>query len=556
MLQTLYIQDYALIRQLQIGFEEGFSVITGETGAGKSIMLGALGLLLGQRADVKAIRQGATKCVIEAHFCLDDPGMAEYFEENDLDYEKECILRREVYATGKSRAFINDTPVQLTQMKELGERLIDIHSQHQNLLLGKEDFQLGVLDIVAGNGELLSAYRNDFRAWKDCVKRVDDLRAQLAADKADEDYVQFQLDQLEEAALKAGEQEELEQEAEVLSHAEEIKGGLYRATQLLTADEGGMLGELRSSKGALQGILNVFPAAQELYERMESAYIELEDIAQEMERQEERVEFNPQRLDAVNDRLNLIYTLEKKHEVHSVEELIEVQQRYASRLEGMNHGEEDLEAAEKECKRLYEALLKQAQKLTKSRNKAVKDIEKKMVERLAPQGLPNVRFQVEVKPRKELTATGADAVSFLFSANKNGTLQPISQVASGGEIARVMLSVKALISGAVSLPTIIFDEIDTGVSGNIADRMALIMREMGARGRQVISITHLPQIAARGAVHYKVYKQDTETETVSYITRLNSEERVEEIAHMLSGAVLTPEALDNARALLEENERK
>lgn len=553
MLHTLYIQDYALIRQLEICFEQGFSVITGETGAGKSVMLGALGLLLGQRADTKAIRTGASKCVIEAHFLLEDNLLQSFFEENELEFETECILRREVYASGKSRAFINDTPVQLSQMKELGEQLIDIHSQHQSLLLGKEDFQLGVLDIVAGNGALLNTYRQDFRRWKQRKQELQDLLVQIAQDKADEDYVQFQYNQLEEAALQEGEQEELEQEAEMLSHAEEIKSGLYRAGQILSSEDGGLLAELRNSKSALQSILSVYPAASELFDRLESSYIELEDIAQELERQADLAEFDPQRLDAVNDRLNLIYSLQQKHHVQTVEALLQIQADFAARLKLLNHSEEDVEQLTKECDTMYRNLIKQAEQLTKNRNKASKQIEKQMVEMLIPQGMPNVRFQVEIGQKKELSETGADAVNFRFSANKNGTLQPISQVASGGEIARVMLSVKALISGAVALPTIIFDEIDTGVSGNIADRMALIMQDMGAKGRQVISITHLPQIAARGAVHYKVYKQDTETETISLITRLSKEERVEEIAHMLSGATLTTEALNNARALLAEN---
>ena len=553
MLHTLYIQDYALIRQLEICFEQGFSVITGETGAGKSVMLGALGLLLGQRADTKAIRTGASKCVIEAHFLLEDNLLQPFFEENELDFETECILRREVYASGKSRAFINDTPAQLSQMKELGEQLIDIHSQHQNLLLGKEDFQLGVLDIVAGNGALLNTYRQDFRRWKQRKQELQDLLVQIAQDKADEDYVQFQYNQLEETALQEGEQEELEQEAEMLNHAEEIKSGLYRAGQILSSEDGGLLAELRDSKSALQSILSVYPAASELFDRLESSYIELEDIAQELEHQADLAEFDPQRLDVVNDRLNLIYSLQQKHHVQTVEALLQIQADFAARLKLLNHSEEDVEQLTKECDTMYRNLIKQAEQLTKNRNKASKQIEKQMVEMLIPQGMPNVRFQVEIGQKKELSETGADAVNFRFSANKNGTLQPISQVASGGEIARVMLSVKALISGAVALPTVIFDEIDTGVSGNIADRMALIMQDMGAKGRQVISITHLPQIAARGAVHYKVYKQDTETETISHITRLSKEERVEEIAHMLSGATLTTEALNNARALLAEN---
>lgn len=553
MLQSLYIKDYALIHQLQISFEKGFSVITGETGAGKSIMLGAIGLLLGQRADVKTIRKGASKCIIEARFLLEEGRLDSFFDENELEYDPECILRREVSITGKSRAFINDTPVSLSLMKELGDQLIDIHSQHQNLLLGREDFQLEVLDIVAADTEQLSAYREKYKLWKNKERELKELKEQIARDKQDEDYVQYQLDQLEEAALKDGELEELELEAQTLNHAEEIKSGLFRAEQLLISDEEGLLNDLRNCRSSLQNILDVYPAITELYERLDSSYIELEDIAQEIERQEERLEFNPQRLEQVTNRLNLIYSLQQKHHVQSVTELLELQASFRQRLNALNHSETDIEALEKECSMLYKELVKQASDLTKRRNKASEQFEKQMVGILMPQGLPHARFKVLISERKELTETGADSVSFLFSANKNGMLQPISQVASGGEVSRVMLSVKALISGAVSLPTIIFDEIDTGVSGSIADRMAMIMQEMGAKGRQVISITHLPQIAARGKVHYKVYKQDTETETISHITRLDHDGRVEEIAHMLSGTSLTSEALENARVLLEGN---
>ena len=553
MLQSLYIKDYALIHQLQISFEKGFSVITGETGAGKSIMLGAIGLLLGQRADVKTIRKDASKCIIEARFLLEEGRLDSFFDENELEYDTECILRREVSISGKSRAFINDTPVSLSLMKELGEQLVDIHSQHQNLLLGKEDFQLEVLDIVAADTEQLSVYREKYKQWKRTERSLKELKEQIARDKQDEDYVQYQLDQLEEAALKDGEQEELELEAQTLSHAEEIKSGLFKAEQLLISDEEGLLNDLRNCRNSLQSILGVYPTIAELYERLDSSYIELEDIAQEIERQEERLEFNPLRLEQVNNRLNLIYSLQQKHHVQSIAELLELQASFRQRLNALNHSETDIEALEKACSALYKELVKQASDLTKCRNKASEQFEKQMIEMLVPQGLPHARFKVLISERKELTETGADAVSFLFSANKNGTLQPISQVASGGEISRVMLSVKALISGAVSLPTIIFDEIDTGVSGSIADRMAMIMGEMGEKGRQVISITHLPQIAARGKVHYKVYKQDTETETISHITCLDHEGRVEEIAHMLSGAFLTSEALENARVLLEGN---
>ena len=550
MLRSLYIQNYALIEKLDISFGAGFSVITGETGAGKSIILGAIGLLLGQRAEVKAIRQGASKCVIEARFDISAYGMEPFFEENELEYEEECILRREVYASGKSRAFINDTPASLVQMKELGEQFIDVHSQHQNLLLNKEGFQLNVLDILSHNDEQLSAYQSLYREWKQAQQDLAELIARAEQNKADEDYIRFQLEQLEEANLSAGEQEELEQETDTLSHAEEIKAGLFRVGQLLTSDEGGLLAGLKESLNTMLGLQKVYSPATELAERLESTYIELKDVSQEVSSQEEDVEFNPERLEEVNDRLNLIYTLQQKHRVTTVEELLALTEEYAAKLAAITSYDERIGELTILCDTLYNKVKKQAAVLTKARTSAAREVEKQMASRLIPLGMPNVRFQVEMGMRKEPGVHGEDTVNFLFSANKNGALQSISSVASGGEIARVMLSIKAMIAGAVKLPTIVFDEIDTGVSGEIADRMADIMQEMGEQDRQVISITHLPQIAARGCAHYKVYKQDNETETNSHIRRLADEERVEEIAHMLSGATLTEAALNNAKALL------
>ena len=550
MLRSLYIQNYALIEKLDISFGAGFSVITGETGAGKSIILGAIGLLLGQRAEVKAIRQGASKCVIEARFDISAYGMEPFFEDNELEYEEECILRREVYASGKSRAFINDTPASLVQMKELGEQLIDVHSQHQNLLLNKEGFQLNVLDILSHNDEQLSTYQSLYREWKQAQQELADLIARAEQNKADEDYIRFQLEQLEEANLSAGEQEELEQETDMLSHAEEIKAGLFRVGQLLTSDEGGLLAGLKESLNTMLGLQKVYSPATELAERLESTYIELKDVSQEVSSQEEDVEFNPDRLEEVNDRLNLIYTLQQKHRATTVEELLTLAEEYAAKLAAITSYDERIGELTTLCDTLYNKVRKQAAVLTKARTGAAREVEKQMASRLVPLGMPNVRFQVEIGIRKEPGVHGEDTGNFLFSANKNGSLQNISSVASGGEIARVMLSIKAMIAGAVKLPTIVFDEIDTGVSGEIADRMADIMQEMGEQDRQVISITHLPQIAARGCAHYKVYKQDNETETNSHIRRLADEERVEEIAHMLSGATLTEAALNNAKALL------
>ena len=550
MLHSLYIQNYALIEKLDIGFERGFSVITGETGAGKSIILGAIGLLLGQRADVRSIRAGASKCIIEARFDISRYNMKAFFEENELDYEDECILRRELYASGKSRAFINDTPAQLSQMKELGEQLIDIHSQHQNLLLNKEGFQLNVLDLLAHDEEELNAYQKVYKEWKLAQSELEQLKERMTRDKADEDYVRFQWEQLDEAHLVAGEQEELEQEAETLSHAEDIKAGLYRVVQVLSSDEGGLLTGLKECCNVMTGLQQVYPGAEELAVRLESSYVELKDISQEISGREESIEFNPERLAEINERLNQIYTLQQKHRVSTVAELITLRDEYASRLAAITSSDDDLEVLKQRCEHLYVEVCRHADSLTEARKRAAQEVELQMATRLIPLGMPNVRFVVDMGRRKEPGVHGMNTVNFLFSANKNGTLQNISSVASGGEIARVMLSVKAMIAGAVKLPTIVFDEIDTGVSGEIADRMADIMLEMADNERQVISITHLPQIAARGHTHYKVYKKDNETETNSHIRRLTDAERVEEIAHMLSGATLTEAALNNARALL------
>lgn len=551
MLQAIYIQNYALIDKLDIDFTPGFSVITGETGAGKSIILGAIGLLLGQRADVKAIKNGATKCIVEARFRIATYGLEDFFAENDIEYdEEECIIRREVSANGKSRAFINDTPASLSQMKILGEKLIDVHSQHQNLLLNKEGFQLNILDILAQDEKELSDYQKSYREYRQVCHDLEDFIVQAEKSRQDEDYLRFQLEQLEEANLQAGEQVSLEQEAETLSHAEDILAGLYKAGQLMDGDENGTLALTKECIQTLQNVSKVYPPAQEWLERLDSCYIELKDLAREISGSQEAVEFNPARLDFVNERLNLIYTLQQKHHVKSVEELIALTADYRMRLDAITSFDERIAALRNRQQELYQTVLQKAEVLTEVRTRSARYIESQMETLLVPLGMPNVRFAVELSPRKEPDAKGMDSVTFLFSANKNGTLQNVASIASGGEIARVMLSLKAMIAGAVKLPTIIFDEIDTGVSGSIAEKMALIMQDMGRQNRQVISITHLPQIAARGIAHYKVYKEDTETGTNSHIRRLSDEERVQEIAHMLSGATLTEAAMNNARALL------
>lgn len=552
MLQSLYIQNYALIDRLDIGFGPGFSVITGETGAGKSIILGAIGLLLGQRADVKSIKKGTSKCVVEAKFHIASYGLKPFFEENDLEFDpEECIIRREMTANGKSRAFINDTPASLAQMKVLGEKLIDVHSQHQNLLLNKEGFQLNILDILAQDDKEAAAYRQVYNEYRTVCRELDDFITQAEKSRQDEDYIRFQLEQLNEADLKEGEQTTLEQEADTLSHAEDIKSGLYKAQQLIDGEEGGTLPLAKECMQTLQNISEVYAPAKEWTERLNSCYIELKDLSHEISGAEEEIEFNPSRLDYVNERLNLIYSLQQKHHAKTVEELIAVQEDYQNQLNAITSFDDRIAELNRKKEELYSKVLEQAKVLTSLRTTSAKHIEEQMKSLLIPLGMPNVRFAVKLEQRKEPDSKGMDTVTFLFSANKNGTLQNVASIASGGEIARVMLSLKAMIAGAVKLPTIIFDEIDTGVSGSIAEKMALIMQDMGKQNRQVISITHLPQIAARGNAHYKVYKKDTETGTNSYIRQLTDEERVQEIAHMLSGTTLTDAAVQNARALLE-----
>ena len=550
MLKQLYIKNFTLIDELNISLYPGFSVITGETGAGKSIILGAIGLLLGNRADSKAIKAGRDRCVIEAHFDLSRYGMQKFFDDNDIDYDADdTIIRRELTAAGKSRAFINDTPVPLTRMRELGEQLVDIHSQHQNLLLQKEDFQLNVVDIIAQDADQLKVYQKEYYAYRKAKELLEELKAEIAKNRENEEFMRFQHKELDDANLQEGELEQLEQEAETLSHSEDIKTALYEADSALSGENDSILDKLKNATHQLENICDVYPSMADVAGRMQSSYIELKDIAQEISSSVDHVEFDPNRLDAINTRLDKLYTLQQKFHVETVTELIATRDRIAEQLSHIDNGDEDIEEKEKEVAALLAKAEKQAALLTSIRQKSAKAIEKEMKGRLIPLGIPNVRFEIAFAD-KPLSGNGADKVSFLFSANKSTQLQPVSQVASGGEIARVMLSLKAMISGAVKLPTIIFDEIDTGVSGKIAEKMADIMEEMGLQNRQVLSITQLPQIAANGSHHYKVLKEETENGTISHMKELNNQERIEEIAQMLSGSDITQAALANAKELL------
>lgn len=552
MLKQLYIKNYTLIDLLDIEFYPGFSVITGETGAGKSIILGAIGLLLGQRADSKDIKTGTDRCQIEARFDLSRYDMESFFLENDLDYDaQDCIIRRELLSSGKSRAFINDTPVSLALLKELGEQLVDVHSQHQNLLLNKQDFQLNVVDIIAGKPKELATYQTEFANFLALQHQLTELREEIERNKNNADFLQFQYDELSQAHLSAGEQEELEQRQDTMSHAEDIKSALYQTDHALTAENTGIVEQLKTAIQALQSIDKVLPATQELSRRMDSCYIDLKDMSQDIGSMLDHVDFDPAELDAVNSRLDTIYHLQKKYHCESVEVLLQQQQKLKEQLAAIENADDTLTELQQKTDKQQERCKGYADKLTMIRKKAAQQIENQMSERLKTLGMPNVRFQVVVE-QTTLNRNGQDKVSFLFSANTSTPLQPIAQVASGGEIARVMLALKVMISGAVKLPTIIFDEIDTGVSGKIAESMAHMMNEMGAGGRQVISITHLPQIAALGAHHYKVYKEESDSGTASHMLLLNDEERVREIAQMLSGSDITEAAINNAKELLKQ----
>lgn len=550
MLRQLYIRNFTLIDELDIEFHSGFSVITGETGAGKSIILGAIGLLLGNRADSKAIKKDAAKCIIEAHFDLSKYGMESFFTENDIEMDLEdTIIRRELTAAGKSRAFINDTPVSLNELRQLGEQLIDIHSQHQNLLLQKEDFQLNVVDIIAKDSKQIAAYQAKYNNYRKAQKQLDKLRENIANSKENEEFLRFQWTELDKANLVEGQLEELEQEGETLNHSEEIKSALFESDNLLSGDGTGAVEQIKKAASNLHSIENVYPEVAPLAQRLESSYIELKDIAEEVNSDVERIDFDPAHLDEINQRLDTLYALQQKFHAESIEELIATRDNLKEQLSHIDNSDEDLAELEAEVAAKLKACETEAQQLTQLRLKSAKKVEEEMSKRLIPLGIPNVRFKVEITD-KPIAADGKDKVSFLFSANTSTQMQPVSMVASGGEIARVMLSLKAMISGAVKLPTIIFDEIDTGVSGKIAEKMAQIMVEMGNNDRQVISITHLPQIAALGSTHYKVSKEETPQGTASHMTMLNENERIQEIAQMLSGSAVSEAALANARELL------
>ncbi len=551
MLQHLTIQHYALIEHLDIDFHEGFSVITGQTGAGKSIILGALNLLLGGRADAKAIQTGEKKCMVEASFAIENLNIESFFANNDIDYDAhDCIIRREVLQSGKSRAFINDTPVSAAKLKELGSSLIDIHSQHQNLLIRNEHFLINTLDIMAAQPQLVSGYKCLYGQCRQAEYALVQLQQRAAKGHTDQEFMQFQLKQIDDAQLQEEEQQSLEAEQQILSHAEDIKQGLFTARNLLTNEDSSISQQIRLAIDALESITENFENASGLADRLKSTRIELDDIEAELETEADRVEYDPTRLGFVEERLNIIYELEQKHNVTSIKELLSIAEKLRVDLDAIENVDEDIKRQTAEVARIKALRDKTAAQLTASRKKAANTMQQELIEALHVLGMPNVQMEMEITPRTEPDATGADKVTFLFSANKNVPKQDVSAIASGGEIARLMLALKALIAKRASLPTIVFDEIDTGVSGTMAERMAQVMQQI-AQTCQVICITHLPQIAALGSYHFRVYKEDNGDSTRSHIIQLNNEERVEEIAHMLSGETITEAAINNARALLK-----
>ena len=553
MLKRLSIENYALIDSLQINFDRGFTVITGETGAGKSIILGALSLILGQRADLRQVKPEEPKCVIEGLFDISAYRLKPLFDEHEWIYEgDECILRREIWATGRSRAFINDSPVYLNDLKLLGERLIDIHSQHQNLSLNDNQFQLNVVDLLAGTGKELAGYKEAYAAYRSAEKALQELRERNRRNREEEDYLRFQHHTLTEASLEEGEQERLEEELEALTHSEEIKSGLFEVTNLLSGEQQNVEAMLRTVRDRLQSLKVVFARVGALSERVESAYLDLKDVGEEASRLFEKVEFDPGRQQVVEERLSMLYDLEKKHGVADLGALLALRDEIGNKLQQIESLDELLLVQEKEASDKKRIMLEKATQLSEKRRAATPAIEQQLIERLEYLKMPHARFHCQIEPGREPDATGSDDVEFLFSANKNRALQPVSQIASGGEISRLMLSLKAMIGGATALPTIIFDEIDTGTSGEVADRVGAVMKNM-SREMQVIGITHLPQIASKGEAHFVVYKKERGNSVATQIDRLSGEERVGEIARMLSGAEVTEQAVANARVMLKTN---
>ncbi len=549
MLQSLAIQNYTLINQIEIDFKNGFSIITGETGSGKSILLGALGLVLGQRPDTNILKDKDRRCVIEANFNITKYHLQKFFTDAEMEYEEETILRREILPNGKTRAFVNDSPVNIKLLKELGCKLIDIHSQNQNLSLGDPEYQMGIVDTYAQHSSLLEDYQVQFEAYQNIKRDLKNQEEIARKEKSDLDYYQFQLQQLLDANLIEGEQVEMESELKTLNHAEEIKTNLFKASNLLNEGDVAIISLLKEARTSISQVKDVFAEGEEFYKRFDSSCIELQDLASELERSYEAMEFDPSKINFLNEKLDAIYGLQQKHRVDSVEGLIRIREDLDDKVQKISSSDDRIEELKLQLQKQESKLAKASGKLSKSRRSVIPEIEKSLESQLIQLGMPHANINFEQTITEEYLYLGQDLIRILFSANKNGQLEEISKVASGGEVSRLMLSIKSLISASTALPSIVFDEIDTGVSGEIADKMGIVMRRM-AENIQVISITHLPQIASKGSYHYKVYKADDELETYSNIVLLDKESRIEELAKMLSGSDMTQAAMENAKVLL------
>ncbi len=550
MLKSLHISNYVLIDELDIQFNSGFTVITGETGAGKSVILGALGLVFGQRADSKLIRANEGKCVIEAVFDVSkNINLSAYFEQNELDYDdKNCIVRREISVNGKSRSFVNDTPVALNVLRYLSELLIDIHSQHENLLLVNHGFQLNVVDVIAYNNELLNQYKSEFKSWTKLKNELKELILENERQKSESDYFEFQFKQLSDAQLSVEEFIEIEEEFQLQSHSAEIISALEKAVSLFD-DEQKILSLLKENIQLINSVKKYVHDASTWHDRLETTYIELKDILSEISAFSGKIDFQPQRLEQIQLRLNEIYSLQNKFRVGTVEELIQLKDDFAAKIQQTEQDSEKITEIQNEINSIETELKKLANQLSTKRKEACQTAEEHVISQMKLLGVPNIRFEVRINRKNQLTEEGIDEVKFYFSANKNRELQAVQDVASGGEISRIMLSIKSLIAGKSELPTIIFDEIDMGVSGEIAHRMAEIMQNM-SKNMQVVTITHLPQIAAKGNQHVKVYKDESGQQAKTYMKKLSQEDRITEIAQMLSGHTVSEAALANAIELL------
>ena len=551
MLKTLSIRNYALIEKLDVDFPDGLTIITGETGAGKSILVGALSLILGERADIRVLQDKDKKCIVEGIFNISKTLLGEFFEKNDLDHEDITTIRREINPAGKSRAFINDTPVNLSQLKDLGLKLVDIHSQHQTLTLNSTGFQLSVVDAYAQHPGLLDDYKTAYREFKNLEGELNNL---LEREKnADLDYFQFQLSELEEANLREGEQEALETECKTLNHAEEIKANLSQASLSLNSGDGSLLNQLSGLNNLISQLSTYHPDIEKLSERLNSAHIEIKDIAIDLENMEEKTSHNPQRIEEINARLDLIYHLQQKHNLQTIEELLQLRDSLSEKLNNIDSLEDDIEKLKTKLVQLSNKLSSLAKNISKNRVGVIPNIEREIKSLLGQMAMPNARLKIEHAVIDDCGSTGIDKVRFLFMANKGGNYQELSKVASGGELSRLMLGIKSVISQLTSLPTIIFDEIDKGVSGKIADKVGNIMKNMATGELQVITITHLPQIASKADTHFLAYKQSDAGSTKSILKKLNELERIDEIAKLLSGEKLSTAAIDNAKELLKHS---